>query len=122
MLRTFTDTTNVGGQEMGGHRLWTRTGTQFAMPSTRASRGRSGRSCAHKSVGRTTAVILRHPSASRRVKTLWKVRDAEEKGCAYDDHDSERQIVSRDAVRQGLWEKHLQKSGDGPWKESCEGW
>ena len=51
-------------------------------------------------VGR--AVNVRHPSTSHKDKTLWKVSEA----CH--DQDSERKIDNRVAVRQALWEEHLQ--------------
>ena len=41
-------------------------------------------------------------------KTLWKIRQAKEKEDACYDQDSEQQIVSRETVRQTLWDKHLQ--------------
>ena len=50
-------------------------------------------------------VNIRHPSGSSRARTLWKVRDAKERGDAYNDQTSEQKIVDRDA-----WNKHLQNS------------
>ena len=47
----------------------------------------------------------RHPSGTSRVKTLWKAREAKEKGGAHHDQTSEQQIV-RWLVEE-LWDKHL---------------
>ena len=55
-LRTFIDTTHVGGQSMG-----TRTGTQSAKPPPKAAK---------------RAVNIRYPNTSRKAKTLWRVREA----------------------------------------------
>ena len=41
-------------------------------------------------------------SSSSRAKTLWKMRDAKERGDAYFDQTSEHKIVNREAVRQEL--------------------
>ena len=57
-------------------------------------------------------VNIHHPSASRRAKTLWKVREAKEKGEACYDQDSERQSESRSCTV-GRWEKTPPKCGDG---------
>ena len=55
------------------------------------------------------AVSVRHPSGSSRAKTLWKVRDAKERGDAYYDQASEQTVVSGDAFRQEVWSEHLQQ-------------
>ena len=54
------------------------------------------------------AVNLRQPSTSRKARTLWKVTEATMKGEEYYDQGSARRIESRVAVKQAMWEKHLQ--------------
>ena len=41
---------------------------------------------------------VRHHSRSSRAKTLWKIRDAKERGDEYHDQTSEQKIVNRVAV------------------------
>ena len=54
------------------------------------------------------AVSLRQPSTFRKAKTLWKIREASSNGSEYYNQGNVQQIGSRVAVRQALWEKHLQ--------------
>ena len=51
---------------------------------------------------------VRHPSGCSRAKTMWKVRDVKERDNFFPDQGSEQQIVNRCAVRQELWNKHLE--------------
>ena len=53
-------------------------------------------------------VNVRHPSGSSRARTLWKIRDAKDRGDECHDQTGEQEIVNRDAVREELWDKHLQ--------------
>ena len=86
-----------GIRQMVKHRWWTRTAMQSAKPSTRASRERSGKSCAT-----SRAVNIRQSSTSRKAETLWRVREAKANGDEYYGQDSQRQIENRVAVRQAL--------------------
>ena len=43
-----------------------------------------------------------------RAKNQWKAEDGKEHGDAHHDQTSEQKIVNWDAVRQELWDKHLQ--------------
>ena len=83
MLRTFTDTTHVLDRRWEPP-LVDEDWHAVCHAIHKGVEGAEWEKLCCESLGRTTAVILRHPSASRRVKTLWKVRDAEEKGRAAD--------------------------------------
>ena len=48
------------------------------------------------------------PDASSTAKLLWKTSEVKARGVAYFDPTSEQKIVARDAVRQELWNRHLQ--------------
>ena len=61
----------------------------------------------YKFVEMNKEVNVRHPSEGSRARTLWKVRDAKERGDEYCDQTSEQKIVNREAVRQTLWNKYL---------------
>ena len=89
-----------------GHRVWMRTGTPSAKPSSKASKERSGKGCISsmsKDIRRSTFP----PSTSRKAKSLWETRDAKANGEACYDQGG-RQIESRVAVRQALWRAHAQ--------------
>ena len=78
-------------------------GLARSLPNQLQGRRGNGRGCSSSSWKETGQSSGNHGG-----KTLWKVRVAEEKGDAYNDQDCEQQIVSREAVRQAVWDKHLQ--------------
>ena len=61
---------------MEGHRSWKRLGTYFVKPFAKASRERK----CYKFVEMNEEVNVRNPGGSSRAQTLWKVRDAKDRG------------------------------------------
>ena len=107
---------------MESRRMWMRTGTQSAMPFP--LKGVDGEEWArmcykHAEIGK--AVYTRQPSTSRKAKTLWTMREAKASGEEYYDQGSGRQIESRAAVRQAMWEKALTKSLEEALRRTEEG-
>ena len=62
----------------------------------------------YKCVEMRMEVDVRNPSGSSRAMTLWKVMDARERGGTCDDQSYTTNIECKEAVRQGLWNAHLQ--------------
>ena len=105
VLRTFTSTADVEGQQVetaaGGREL-----ARSLQSHLQGRRGSGIGEVVLEVCGQNRAVNI-HSSANHRANTLWKEREAKEKGYASYDHDSDWQVVSREAVRQKLWEKDL---------------
>ena len=74
-----------------------------------------------KFVDMSKAVNVRHPSGNNRAKPVVESERSQGEGDAYYDQTSEQHIVSRHAVRQALWNKHL-KNPTLFWMKLCEAW
>ena len=92
----------------GDHSWWTRTGTLSAKPSTKASRERSGKKLYFKVCGQRQGGQHSPAEHQSQRQDLWKMREAKANGSEYYNQGSGRQIASRVAAREALWEKHLQ--------------
>ena len=103
MLRTFIDTADVGESRWRPPLDW-----HAARPSRKSSRERSGKNCTVSFWKLARRVNLRLPSTSRKAEVLWKVRDAKANGEEYYNQGCGRHIDSGVAVRQAMWEEHLQ--------------
>ena len=94
MLCTFADTTNVGDSGWGPPLV----DEEWHASCQATNKGAAREKVFFLFVERTKAVNVRHPSANRRAKTLWKVREAKERRDAHNDQAGEQLIASWEAV------------------------
>ena len=69
--------------------------------------------------GSTGGPIIVKKGVNKKAKALWSIADPTANGEAYYDRNSERQIESRTAGRQALWEAHM-KSPTAALKEALK--
>ena len=87
----------------GDHRWWTRTGTQSAKPSTRASRERRGKYVLQVCGNRPGGLPASAEHQSQGQDLVEEKRSKEANGEEDYDQGRERPIESRVAVRQAMW-------------------